>query len=482
MNEDQLYSERKLKPKAIRLDELASLLANDDCVKVAGIDIDGVLRGKLMSKDKFLCIAQEGFGFASVLFAWDLQDQIYTEGPLISHAQNGYNDLLAVPDLRSFRRIPWEDDVPFFLVNFLDPKTKESISGCPRSLLKRIAQKVGATGVTAMAGVEYEFSHFQLPEAGVATHMSVSDKPKPLEEGKFGYSIARPVHNKAYYYDIFKTCGRFQCPLEGWHAEVGPGMYEAALAFDEICEMADRAALFKLAVKSVAIKHSIKPSFMAKPIANSPGCSSHVHISLMDRRLGSDKNLLFRAAPDENVPMKALRDLSDIGRHFLAGILMSLPSILPLLAPTVNSYKRLVENMWAPVTVSWGLEHRAASVRVIMPPTCAPEATRFEVRVPSADSNGALVLAAIFAAGWYGVTEKLDVDLLPLDASTADPGKRLARNLREATDAMSAKDSIARKLFGDEFVDHYAGSRYHECKLWEEAVTDWEVKRYLEIV
>lgn len=218
---------------------------------------------------------------------------------------------------------------------------------------------------------------------------------------------------------------------------------------------------------------------MAKPIANSPGCSSHIHISLMD---GSNKNLLYRETPDENTPIEALKHMSELGRHFLAGILKALPSILPLLAPTINSYKRLVENMWAPVTVSWGLEHRAASVRVIMPPTCAPEATRFEVRVPSADSNGALVLAAILAAGWHGVNEKLEVEVKPLDGGAADPGERLARNLREATDAFSAKSSVARKLFGDEFVDHYASSRYHECRLWDEAVTDWEVKRYLEIV
>ena len=238
----------------------------------------------------------------------------------------------------------------------------------------------------------------------------------------------------------------------------------------------------RLAVKSVAIKHSIMPSFMAKPIANSPGCSSHIHISLVDKKPDSDKNLLFRPIPDEDAPIEALKHISEIGTQFLAGILKALPSILPLLAPTINSYKRLVENMWAPVTVSWGLEHRAASVRVIMPPTCAPEATRFEVRVPSADSNAALVLAAILAAGWYGVTERLDVEVSPLDAARADPGERLARTLREATDTMSAKSSIARKLFGDEFVDHYAGSRYHECRLWDEAVTDWEVRRYLEIV
>ena len=117
-------------------------------------------------------------------------------------------------------------------------------------------------------------------------------------------------------------------------------------------------------------------------------------------------NLFARDSEDTNAPFSDLRGLSDIGRQFLAGLLDGLPDIMPIVAPTVNSYKRLVENFWAPVTVSWGLEHRAASIRLIAPPTSSAGATRFEVRVAGADTNPYLVLAAILALGWKGVEEK----------------------------------------------------------------------------
>jgi glutamine synthetase len=135
-------------------EQLPELLKNDIAVKVAGIDVDGVLRGKLMAKKKFLSIANDGFGFCSVIFGWDMHDQTYFKELAISNKENGYRDLLAIPDLTSFRRIPWEDNIPFFLISFHDPDTKETLSACPRSLLKRAVDKLKENGYGAMAGGE----------------------------------------------------------------------------------------------------------------------------------------------------------------------------------------------------------------------------------------------------------------------------------------------------------------------------------------
>ena len=151
---------------------------------------------------------------------------------------------------------------------------------------------------------------------------------------------------------------------------------------------------------------------------------------------------------------------------------------MPIFAPTINSYKRLVENFWAPVTVSWGLEHRAASIRLIAPPTASPKATRFEVRVPGADTNPHLALAAILALGWRGVEKKMKISIPPLGkgegvGGASDKGVRLAKSLKEATMQMIRPESVAREVFGDEFVDHFGGTREHEIRLWDEAVTDW---------
>lgn len=483
------------KNEKLTLENLEKLLEHDNKVKVGGVDIDGIIRGKLITKKKFLSIAKDGFGFCSVIFGWDMHDQTYVRELKISNAENGYHDIVAVPDLSSFRRIPWENDIPFFLVSFYDPDSHESLSACPRSLLARAVDKIAKAGYGAMAGAEYEFYQFKAPSSGKERgHPSSTasflqkNPPEALEsltEGMFGYSLTRPVHNQEYYYKVFDTCATFDCGIEGWHTESGPGVFEAALEFGEIRAMADRAALFKYVVKSISSKYGITPCFMAKPRSGLPGNSGHMHISLVDPKSG--KNLLFRETKDPNPPYADLAHLSDLGRHFLAGLIDGLPDIMPLFAPTINSYKRLVENFWAPVTVSWGLEHRAASIRLITPPTASSKATRFEVRTPGADTNPFLVLAAILATGWRGVEKKLEIKVPPLGkgeetGGKSDKGTRLAKSLKEATDTFKRKSSVAREVFGDEFVDHFAGTREHEIRLFDEAVTDWEFKRYIETV
>ncbi|KAK4634320.1 Type-1 glutamine synthetase 2 [Fulvia fulva] len=486
-------------PSELEFADLQELLKHDISIKVAGVDIDGQLRGKLMSKKKFFSIVKSGFGFCSVIFGWDMHDQTYFKELKVSNAENGYRDITAEIDLSSFRRIPWENNIPFFLVSFREPEGA-SLSACPRSLLERTVDKIEAKGMGALAGAEYEFFTFRAPtdthisptsdnrnSSATATFLQkhpVNHLPS-LEEGMFGYSLTRPVHNQEWYYGIFDACSKFRCDIEGWHTESGPGVYEAALEYGEIRQMADRAALFKLTVKSVSSNYGITPCFMAKPREGLPGNSGHMHISLKDNKTG--RNLFAREKADPNPPFEGLEDVSDIGRQFLAGVLDGLADIMPLFAPTVNSYKRLVENFWAPVTVSWGLEHRAASIRLIAPPTSPPKGTRLEIRVAGADTNGYLVLAGILALGYRGIEKKMSIPIPPLGkgedvGGSGDKGQRLAKSLKEATAQFARKESVAREVLGDDFVDHYAGTREHEVRLWDEAVTDWEVRRYIETV
>lgn len=232
----------------------------------------------------------------------------------------------------------------------------------------------------------------------------------------------------------------------------------------------------RLTVKSIGSQFGITPCFMAKPRSGLPGNSGHMHVSIIDPK--TKDNLFARSSPDPNPPYPDLKHVSDLGRHFLAGLLEGLPDCMPIVAPTINSYKRLVENFWAPVTVSWGLEHRAASIRLIAPPTASPKATRFEVRVPGADTNPYLVLAMILATGWRGVEKKLEIPIPPLSkgedvGGKSDKGVRLAKSLKEANERFARPESVAREVFGDDFVDHFSGTREHEIRLWDEAVTDW---------
>lgn len=205
-----------------------------------------------------------------------------------------------------------------------------------------------------------------------------------------------------------------------------------------------------------------------------PGNSGHIHISLASLE---GNNLFARgsSAPNTLSGWPDLANVSDLGYHFLAGLLDALPDLMPLLAPTINSYKRLVENYWAPVHLSWGLEDRRASVRLIAPPVCKPQATRFEIRIPGADLHPHYALAALISAGWRGVQKKLPLTVPPLSVQGANKStpELLPNSLDKAVDRFKAPNSVARELLGSEFVDFFSMSREHELRLYREAVTDW---------
>merc|ERR1711939_210744 len=216
----------------LTLDELETALAQDTKVKLAGIDIDGILRGKLVSKKKFLSVAKDGFGFCSVIFGWDMHDLTYFRELKISNKENGYKDLVAKIDLASYRRIPWENNVPFFLVSFYDPDTNEPISACPRSLLRTAVKKLDRAGYGAMAGAEYEFFTFRAPkDPSIQTNQPSSATTAPflrenpveslphLTQGMFGYSLTDPIHDQDWFYSIFEACEKFKCNIEGWQTE-----------------------------------------------------------------------------------------------------------------------------------------------------------------------------------------------------------------------------------------------------------------------
>lgn len=459
--------------------DIKAELEKDRNVKVAAVDVDGILRGKIISKDKFLSVIGDGFGFCGVLYSWDMLDTPYELDSSISFSNGGYRDLQAMVDIEAFYRIPWENNIPFFLLKINNPDTHQPMPQCPRSMLGQICDKYeqSLNGIP-MAGSELEFYHYKESAESVAEKGGIN--LKPLTPGMFGYSIQRPTLNQDYFYDILETCSSTGVTLEGWHTETGPGVYEAALAYGSVRDIADKTALFKLICKSLGPRYGVLPCFMAKPQQGMPGNSGHMHLSVLDKKTG--QNLFARDEPDPSPQWSDIKYLSDFGRHFLAGILEGLPDIMPLLAPTINSYKRLNENFFAPVTVSWGLEHRIASIRLISPPVSSKKGTRLEIRTPGADVHTHYAFAALLALGYRGVQNKTPLTVPPMGDEESSKFAKLPKSLSEATDKFSAPNSLAREVLGDAFVDHYAGTRYHEVKEWNDAVTNWEVTRYIETV
>ena len=259
-------------------------------------------------------------------------------------------------------------------------------------------------------------------------------------------------------------------PLEGIHTETGPGTYEAAIMYANILEAADRAVLFKTGVKEIAYRHGIIATFMAKINENLPGCGGHVHQSLWDK--AAKKNLFY----NERDPSK----MSELAKNYVAGQLYCLPHVLPMFAPTVNSYKRLVEGAWAPTTLTWGIDNRTVALRVL---ANTSKSCRLETRVIGSDANPYLAMAGCLASGLYGIKNKLKLK----QPATVGNGYEdfsngvLPSTLMEATRQMKTS-KISRELFGEKFVEHFTQTREWEWRQHLKAVTDWEYKRYFEII
>lgn len=435
-------------------------------VKFAFTDIDGVLRGKFISVQKLVDVLEYGSGFCDVVFGWDVNDQLYTEPEMLTGWHSGFPDQLCRIDISTFRHIPWQHDMPFLLADFSGSAAGDI--ACPRSLLKRIIARADAMGYIARFAQEFEWFNFKETPASFAE--KGFRQPTPLTPGMFGYSVLRPSQHFDYNKAIIDHLKGFRIPLEGLHTETGPGVYEAAIHHDVALKAADNAVLFKAAVKEIAAQFGIMASFMAKWNQQLPGCSGHLHQSLWD---AEEKNNLFFDGNDA-------QRMSKLMQHYIAGQLFCLPHLMPMYAPTVNSYKRLVEGAWAPTTISWGIENRTAALRVI---NHYEKGMRLETRIPGSDSNPYLAMAAALASGLYGIQHQLPLRL-PAAAGNAyahEGSLPLHSNLQDAALFMQ-QSAVAKELLGEKFVQHFTQTRLHEWKQYSDAVTDWEMKRYFEII
>jgi glutamine synthetase len=388
--------------------------------KVAVTDIDGVLRGKYLHRDKLQTALESGLGFCNVVFGWDTGDLCY-DNARYTGWHSGYPDAHVRLDLGTYREVPWDGGVPFLLGDFVDAEGGP-LAVCPRQLLRRVIARLGSAGYRALASFEYEFFHFRetpqtLAEGG-------HQRPEPISPGMFGYSLLRMNQSREYANALMDEMLAFDVPIEGFHTETGPGVFEAAIVYSEALEAADRAVLFKAGAKEIAHRFGIMPSFVA-------------------------------------------------------GQLHCLPEILPLYAPTINSYKRLVEGAWAPTRANWGIDNRTTALRAI---PGKRSSTRLETRVNGSDSNPYLALAAALASGLYGIENRLKVPDAVRGSGYEDiRAATLPKNLHDAT-VRFEKSTIARELFGEEFVEHFAGTRHWEWRQFGRAVTDWELARYFEII
>ena len=435
-------------------------------VKLALTDLDGVLRGKYVSLDKFASLLAKGGGFCDCVFGWDVEDQLYDAG-VYTGWHTGFPDADYRVLVDSERWLA-DENTPLFLGQFVGALGAPHPI-CPYTRLQQMLDRLASHGLSLKSGFEYEFFVFD------ETPHSVRDKGyrelRPLTPGNFGYSVLRASAHGAEFAGLMDYCRELHCDLEGLHCETGPGVWEGALRPELGMEAADRAALFKTFAKVFFSRMDCMATFMAKWSMDYPGQSGHFHFSLLDE---SGTNAFGNADNDGNSPLMA---------QAVAGLERFLPDLLPMVAPTINSYTRLVKGAWAPTAATWGVENRTAAIRVIPGDTARQH---IECRVPGADGNPYLVAAAVIAAALGGIEQGLTPGEAVVGDAYAVEDKlpsslRFSSNLRDAADRME-RSELARDMFGEEFVDHFVMSRRWECAEYERHVNAWQLERYFEII
>lgn len=433
-------------------------------VKVGMFDLDGVMVGKYMQRDKFFSALEGGFAFCDVVLGWDSKDELY-DNTRFTGWHTGYPDayLRILPE--SCRDLSIEGNMLLFLAEF----TQRAEDICPRGLLRRVLSRAEAMGFGVKGALEYEFFMFhETPE-------SIREKGfrnlRPLTPDMMGYSMLRSSVHAELYHELLGLSQSMDFPIEGLHTETGPGVLEAALGVDDALAAGDKAALFKTFTKIWAQRRGLMATFMAKWSPDYPGQSGHIHLSLRDLASGGSA---FHDGSAEY-------GMSAVQRHFVAGQQRLMPELLALFAPTVNSYTRLIPGFWAPTDATWGVENRTTALRVI--PGSA-NSQRVEYRLGSADANPYLALAAAIGSGLYGIEQGWEPDAAVTgNAYEVDhpAHQALPRTLWDAAQRLKAS-SPARELFGDEFVEHFAATREWEERQFRRHITDWELDRYFEII
>lgn len=440
-------------------------------IVIGGSDTHGVMRGKRLPVSQLRTVLEHGMALCDVFWVMHVDESDLVQRPeghvgYFPTEKLGYPDITAVPDISTARLVPWHEGSLLLLADWHLPHGGGPVPIAPRNVLKAVVERAHAMGFEAYSALELEFYLFDEPLGMV--HRKRPAELVTLQQQPSTYGVVLGSHQEGISSVIRQSMQDYGLPIEACNPETGPGQFEINLRYADSLRSADDAFLFKSAVKEVAGQLGYLASFMAKPNHEWAGNSCHTHLSLRDL---DGNGIFYDAAADDGI--------STTMRHFIGGILATMPELTALMAPTPNSYRRYTPYSWAGTTATWGIDNRSAGLRALVE---GPFGTRLEHRQPGGDVNPYVATAVALAGGLHGIAEKIepgerisdDVYALPAGAV---PG--LPRSLGEALELLDAS-AMARDWLGADFVDHFVAMKRAELAAQALAVTDWEVARYLE--
>lgn len=429
-----------------------------DTVILAFTDMQGRLQGKYLHAQYFADHALgHGVEGCNYLLAVDV-DMNTVDGYAISSWESGYGDMVFVLDLHTIRRVPWLDKTVMIQCDLAGTDGTE-IPMSPRTMVKVQADRAAERGWQALAGTELEFVVYN-----TSYEDAIRQDFRDLDPGNLynvDYSVLGSARVEPLLRQIRNDMYAAGMTVEAAKGECNFGQHEIGFLFDDVLTTADNHVVYKTGSKMIAANQGKSITFMAKP-NEKEGSSCHIHLSLR----GTDGEVVF---DDGDGGRSALYD------HFVAGVLATMSEFTLLYAPNINSYKRFAEGSFAPTSVAWGVDNRTCAVRLVGQGSAA----RLENRLPGADANPYLALAAMLAGGLHGIENTLELEPPTTGNAYTSDAPQVPKTLQAARDAFAASE-VARSAFGDEVVDHYLNYADVEINAFNAAITDWELRRGFE--
>lgn len=421
-------------------------------------DQAGVARGKMMPSKKFT--SNTSLALPSAVFMTTISGGYPEDSSGFTYPQDD-GDLKLVPDLSTLSVVPWESDPTAQVICDLVHQDGRAVEFTPRNVLKNVVEQYARHGLKPIVAPEIEFYLVHKnPDPDYPLTPPVGRSGRPIGGGQ-GYSIAGVNEFDELIDDIYHFSETQGLEIDTLIHEEGAGQLEINLRHGDPVELADQVFLFKRTIREAALKHDIYATFMAKPIQNQPGSAMHIHQSVVNLKTGS--NVFAGESGGE----------TDTFLHFIGGLQRHIPNALIMLAPYVNSYRRLTQGTSVPVNTRWGYDNRTTAFRV---PRSDPAARRVENRIPSSDANPYLALAASLACGLIGILDKVKPDA-PAGTAVNKDEIELPRGLLEAV-SLFEEDASLVSILGDPFATTYAAIKRAEFETFMQVISPWE-REYL---
>ncbi len=417
-------------------------------------DLAGVPRGKMTPTSKFT--SNTSLALPSALYRHTISGEYPDETGDFRYDPRD-SDIKLVPDLSTLAVVPWETDPTAQVICDIAGSNGDDVPYTPRNVLKRVAGLYEAKGWRPIVAPEIEFYLVaKSADPDNPLHPPSGRSGRPITGGQ-AYSIAGINEFDELIDDIYHFSEAQGLEIDTLIHEEGPAQLEINLRHGDPVELADQVFLFKRTIREAALKHDIYATFMAKPMQGQAGSAMHIHQSVVDAKTGKN---IFSAEDGQPTPAFF---------HFVGGMQHYIPKAMVMMAPYVNSYRRMTPDMACPVNTAWGYDNRTTAFRV---PVSDAQGRRIENRLPGSDANPYLALAASLACGYLGIINQIT----PTDptADTANEGDiELPRGLLEAVSLLEGEPALA-DVFSPEFINLYSGVKRGEFETFMQVISPWE--------